>query len=631
MPDLDLASKRARVVSTGGNTKWVFCQAGGAMLLPRLVAGRAHGPVFLAGCKPTRVVATVDLCLVTGWVWLSYRRAAEIFEHATWPLANSVDREQGWTLHQLRHAMPSHEAENGTRTPPPCSPAPGTPPCAPWSVTPDPVPKWSPPPTRPPLAEPDKAADMAFAAIHPEVGRIDATLPDLGRGLSWDQVHKTRPRVALRCPDCGYGVHAKVSARKLRYFAHDPGRPADCAWLNESLEHHLLKLELATAIRAADWHAELEVRAPDGTWRADVLASSHDGTQRIAWEAQLSPITNEEIQERTERYRAEGIGVCWVSPGGKALWLGAVPSVRVQEPREDRPWTVVDGPASFSFEHGTWIAVDDLELTAFIRWVLHGQTQVHRVRPRYRNVWFASRSWRRRPLVWTTSPHVDTETRHEAMRQRQEERKRQREEQERRAEQQRKAEAEARRIEEERQREAQRQEQERQRKIWEAEQAARWEEQQRQRAIEAEQARQRREAEERQRQEQARAAEEQRLRQEQHEQLVAGQWWAVLSPAQVQELRDAVAEPLWKKQATRAEFDAQGASADSAYGIAIYTRRRLHGILRPSPASLHRLPPVVLIYVRNAREAHQLTDTGNVDPGRVIHFNLPDHEQMSLI
>ncbi|WP_155256533.1 competence protein CoiA family protein [Salinispora pacifica] len=473
---------------------------------------------------------------------------------------------------------------------------------------------------------------MAFAAIHPEAGRIDATLPDLGRGLTWDQVHKTRPRVALRCPECGHGVHAKVSARKLRYFAHDPGRPTDCAWLNESLEHHLLKLELATAIRAADWHAELEVRAPDGTWRADVLASSHDGTQRVAWEAQLSPITNEDIQERTERYWAEGIGVCWVSPGGKAPWIGSVPSIRVQEPHDDQPWTVVDGPAAFHFEHGTWIVIDAPQLTAFIGWVLHEQTIVHRVRSRYRRIWYpTSEGYRRRNLIWTTSRHIDTETRHEAMRQRQEERKRQREKQERRAEQQRQAEAEARRIEEERQREVQRQEQERQRKIREAEMAVRWEEQQRQRAIEAEQARRRREAEERQRQEQARAAEEQRLWQEQREHQMAVQWWAELSHTQIQELQDAVAEPLWKKQATRAEFDTQGASADNAYGIAIYIRRRLHGILRPSPASLHRLPAVVPVFVRNAREAHDLINTGNIEPARVVHFNLPDHEQMSLM
>ncbi|WP_229403307.1 hypothetical protein [Micromonospora okii] len=74
-----------------------------------------------------------------------------------------------------------------------------------------------------------------------------------------------------------------------------------------------------------------------------------------------------------------------------------------------------------------------------------------------------------------------------------------------------------------------------------------------------------------------------------------------------------------------------GVTVDSAYGIAIYIRRRPHGIPRPSPASLHRLPPVVPVYVRNAREAHELIRTGNIEPARVVHFNLPDHEQMSLM
>ncbi|MEU1607475.1 tyrosine-type recombinase/integrase [Micromonospora matsumotoense] len=44
--DLGLASKRARVVSKGGRIEWVFWQTGAAMLLPRLLAGRTHGPVF---------------------------------------------------------------------------------------------------------------------------------------------------------------------------------------------------------------------------------------------------------------------------------------------------------------------------------------------------------------------------------------------------------------------------------------------------------------------------------------------------------------------------------------------------------------------------------------------------------
>ena len=62
-------------------------------------------------------MATADLCPVTGRARLSYRRAAEIFEEATRPLADPLHRAQGWTLHQLRHSMLTHEAENGTSTP----------------------------------------------------------------------------------------------------------------------------------------------------------------------------------------------------------------------------------------------------------------------------------------------------------------------------------------------------------------------------------------------------------------------------------------------------------------------------------------------------------------------------------
>jgi integrase/recombinase XerD len=104
------------VVSKGGKTEWVFWQTGAAILLPRLLAGRERGPVFLADRKPTRAVASVDLCPVTGRARLSYRRAAEIFEEVTRPLTDPVDQAQGWTLHQLRHAMLTHEAENGTNT-----------------------------------------------------------------------------------------------------------------------------------------------------------------------------------------------------------------------------------------------------------------------------------------------------------------------------------------------------------------------------------------------------------------------------------------------------------------------------------------------------------------------------------
>ena len=123
VPDLDLPSKRGRVISKGGTTDWVHWQTGTAMLLPRLLAGRREGPVFLTARKPGRAVASGDLCPVTRRARLSYRRAAESFELATRPLANpgasheELEEVHGWTLHQLRHSLLTHEAEDGTSTP----------------------------------------------------------------------------------------------------------------------------------------------------------------------------------------------------------------------------------------------------------------------------------------------------------------------------------------------------------------------------------------------------------------------------------------------------------------------------------------------------------------------------------
>lgn len=113
----------SKILSKGGRTDWVYWQTGTAMLLPRLLAGRPAGPLFLTSRQPARVIATADLCPVTGRARLSYRRAAESFERATRPLAHpgASARElaglHGWTLHQLRHSLLTHEAEAGTNTP----------------------------------------------------------------------------------------------------------------------------------------------------------------------------------------------------------------------------------------------------------------------------------------------------------------------------------------------------------------------------------------------------------------------------------------------------------------------------------------------------------------------------------
>ncbi len=103
--DLDLANKQAVVIGKGGDAERIFWTSVTARLLPRLIAGRTRGPLFLADLAPApaRQPAASDRCPDTGRARLSYRRAAELFKHHS----------QGRTLHQIRHSKLTHLAEAG--------------------------------------------------------------------------------------------------------------------------------------------------------------------------------------------------------------------------------------------------------------------------------------------------------------------------------------------------------------------------------------------------------------------------------------------------------------------------------------------------------------------------------------
>ncbi|MFI2077559.1 site-specific integrase [Streptomyces triculaminicus] len=121
--DLYLQDKRGRITAKGGATEWIHWQSGTAQLLPRLIAGRLRGPLFLTGRKAPAGTPTLDVCPATGRARLSYRRAEEIFEVSTRLLANplaspgDIEDLDGWTLHRLRHSALTHDAEDGTSTP----------------------------------------------------------------------------------------------------------------------------------------------------------------------------------------------------------------------------------------------------------------------------------------------------------------------------------------------------------------------------------------------------------------------------------------------------------------------------------------------------------------------------------
>ncbi|WP_050501524.1 MULTISPECIES: competence protein CoiA family protein [unclassified Streptomyces] len=487
---------------------------------------------------------------------------------------------------------------------------------------------------------------MPFVALHPEAGRIDATQPELGAGLQWGQVYKVSPRVFLSCPECGCGVHAKHSPSRVRFFCHDRGRPPECSLANESWEHHMLKLEMAGAIRAAGWFAELEVAADDGSWRADVMASSPDGERRMAWEAQLSPITVEDIQARTERYMAEDVAVCWVSPHKQpSVWLGSVPSVRVRVPEEaDEPWVVDDGLGGFA--EGAW-SFQEAELTRFVQWVVRGQLRPCRSLPKHREVLRlvgGERHWFVRDLWWTSRQSAEAQSSYEWERERREEAARQREARRQELEN---ASRERRKVwlaspagqkAQKRRREilAQKEAQKRERKMTPRRlPAQRDAETARQRALrEEEVARCRAEDRERRAREFARQQELEAQRRAALQELesrahsTAEAWWALLSRTGVERLFRAVFDAARGREGLEVRIPKGGGVAASfAYGVPVHASNGLYGIVRPCPELVPLSPQLVFqrVFALNAREAQELQAAG-LRATHITHLSLADLE-----
>jgi len=106
MENLDLRNRCAKVRRKGSAIDTIIWQTGTARLLPRLLAGRKQGPVFLTDRRARVPLAAVDVDQASQRARLSYRRAAELFTAAA----------GGATLHQLRHSALTHAAEDGANT-----------------------------------------------------------------------------------------------------------------------------------------------------------------------------------------------------------------------------------------------------------------------------------------------------------------------------------------------------------------------------------------------------------------------------------------------------------------------------------------------------------------------------------
>lgn len=110
--DLDLDAHRATVVSKGGAIEYVYWATGTARLLPRLIADRTHGPLFLSHRRPApaRRPPARDLCPDSGRARLGYDRARVLLDQHTSP----GDGLPGWDLHQWRHSAATTLGEKNT-------------------------------------------------------------------------------------------------------------------------------------------------------------------------------------------------------------------------------------------------------------------------------------------------------------------------------------------------------------------------------------------------------------------------------------------------------------------------------------------------------------------------------------
>ncbi len=106
--DLDPANKQAKITAKGGDTMWITWGTDTAHLLPRLIAGRERGPLFLSEHRPGphRKATTdpKDICPETGRARLGYDRARVL-------LGEYGD---GLRLHQLRHSSATHLGDANT-------------------------------------------------------------------------------------------------------------------------------------------------------------------------------------------------------------------------------------------------------------------------------------------------------------------------------------------------------------------------------------------------------------------------------------------------------------------------------------------------------------------------------------
>lgn len=132
--------------------------------------------------------------------------------------------------------------------------------------------------------------------------------PDLSEA-EWKNLqvrHKNGLPVTMAC--CGAPGHLRVSKTGTRHFYH--AVDAGCHFAEESKEHLEIKYRIYRICQSEEWETSVEFPAPDRTWISDVYAA-RDG-RKIVFEIQISTVSPVVLEERDQKYRAQGIESYWL-------------------------------------------------------------------------------------------------------------------------------------------------------------------------------------------------------------------------------------------------------------------------------------------------------------------------------
>lgn len=111
---------------------------------------------------------------------------------------------------------------------------------------------------------------------------------------NWLDLKECRPRPVL---SCGETAVVKTSPLGTQFVAHKG--TAHLGHKGETQEHLRVKAAVVEVAAALGWTVRAEVRAPDGSWIADVLVEKN--SRKIAFEVQISPQDAERYLERQVR------------------------------------------------------------------------------------------------------------------------------------------------------------------------------------------------------------------------------------------------------------------------------------------------------------------------------------------